>query len=349
MDKNAIIIIDAFLNSTYKIEVFKLTLASIKKLNLPILVVSNHQVPDELIKNFDYFIYSKDNLLFSDSYDKYPSVVFFLENDMIRYENHNRCYQKHGLSVISNLKKSSEFAKNLGYKKFIRIEWDFIIHEDEVVKMQSIIDEFLKNDRKACFIYDPKNASGLPNLAYHFWMVDLNFWNENFPSIHNEKDYKRYLLEKNRENFFEIAERILYMAIFDKLSENEIILENHFYEIFRQSKINHIVNDINFDLPSSNGVCRGLSKIIRNGIETGELALFSWNRLNEEIDIKNYEIYFKEFKKTYTHTTPHYHWVYSIISDFDKNKFPITLKLNNEFEKEYYSLNEINCSLQIKP
>ena len=57
MHKEAIIIIDIFLNTSFKTEVFLKTLESVKKLNLPIMVISNYDVPDILIKQFDYFIF----------------------------------------------------------------------------------------------------------------------------------------------------------------------------------------------------------------------------------------------------------------------------------------------------
>ena len=348
MNKDAIIIVDAFLNFDYKIETFRQTLASIKKLNLPLLVISNHKVPEEFVKEFDFFIYSKENLLFTDSYDRYPYVMFFLETESIRYENHTNCYQKHGLSVMSNLKKCTDFATSLGFKKFIRIEWDFIINECDVLKINNLITDFINNDKRAFFVYDPKNANGLPNLAYHFWMVDLNFWNNNFPSIHNEINYKRYIYEKNNENFFEIAERILYMCIFDKLKHDEFILEKDFYKLFKESKINHIINDINFDPPSNNGVCRGFAKVVRNNIQTGELAIFSWNRFLNKEDIKNYQISFDDHNLNYTHTVGFECWMYSLINDFSASKFPITLKMNNEFCKKYDNFDQINSILYIK-
>ena len=141
-DKTGIIIFDIFLNSSSRIEVFKQTLKSAKKLGLPIMVISNFKMPDYLVDQFDYFIYSKDNILFTNSYDKYPSVQFFMDHPYVRYENNTKCYQKHGLSVLSNLKTTTIFAQNLGFKKFIRIEWDFIISDDDIHLMNEKINNY---------------------------------------------------------------------------------------------------------------------------------------------------------------------------------------------------------------
>ena len=348
MSKDAVIIFDAFLNSSSRVEVFKETLKSAKKLKLPIMVISNFKMQDSLIDQFDYFIYSKDNILFTNSYDAYPSVQFFMDHPSVRYENNTKCYQKHGLSVLSNLKITTLFAQNLGFKKFIRIEWDFIIADENIDLMRKSIKDFIENDKRAHFIFNPSNAAGLPNIAYHFWMVDLKFWNENFPDLYNEEQYKKYLSSKNKENFFEIAERILFLCFEGKLKNDEFILEHHFMNLFEKSKVNHVINDINFDLPSDNGCCRGFAKIIRNENETGELALFTWSRNKDKVDNCFYQIRFCDLTFDINHSVNINNWVYSIVDNFNLSKFPITLKVNESFEKTYYSMNEINSLLVIK-
>ncbi len=354
MKKDAVIIFDAFLNSSLRVEVFKQTLKSAKKLGLPIMVISNFKVPDYLTDQFDYFIYSKDNILFTDSYDKYPSVQFFMDHPLVRYENNTKCYQKHGLSVLSNLKATTKFAENLGFKKFIRIEWDFIISDEDIDLMHEKINDFIKNDKRAHFILNPSNAAGLPNIAYHFWMVDLQFWNENFPDLYNEEKYKQYISSKNKENFFEIAERILFLCLESKLTTEELILEDHFVKTFEKSQINKVINDMNFDLPSDNGCCRGLVKILRRNQQneefqlTGELGLFTWNRLKNEVDNNTYQIKFGDINHTENHSAPFNNWCYSIVPNFNECQFPITLKVNESFEKIYHSKDEINSLLVVK-
>jgi hypothetical protein len=348
MEKDAVIIFDAFLNSSSRIEVFKQTLKSAKKLGLPIMVISNFKMPDYLTDQFDYFIYSKDNILFTDSYDEYPSVQFFMDHPHVRYENNTKCYQKHGLSVLSNLKTTTKFAENLGFKKFIRIEWDFIISDEDIDLIHEKINDFIKNNKRAHFILNPSNAAGLPNIAYHFWMVDLKFWNENFPDLHNEEQYKQYISSKNKKNFFEIAERVLFLCFENKLEDNEFILEDNFMNLFEKSKVNHVINDMNFDLPSDNGCCRGLAKIIRNGNETGELALFTWNRNKDEVDNSFYETKFCDSIFNTNHSVNINNWIYSIVNNFNSSQFPITLKVNESFKRTYHSMGEINSLLVIK-
>ena len=118
--------------------------------------------------------------------------------------------------------------------------------------------------------------------------------------------------------------------------------------LFEKSKVNHVINDINFDLPSDNGCCRGFAKIIRNENETGELALFTWSRNKDKVDNCFYQIRFCDLTFDINHSVNINNWVYSIVDNFNLSKFPITLKVNESFEKTYYSMNEINSLLVIK-
>jgi|688.fasta_scaffold159780_2 hypothetical protein len=345
--KDAIIIIDVFLNSQSKINIFENLLKTIKKLNIPILVISNFEAPQRILNEIDYFIFSKENLLFSEnSFDNYPGAHFYMEIDGMRYENHTYCSQKHGLSVLCNLTKTYRFAQEIGFKKAIKIEWDFNISETDIINLKSTIDDFIINDKRAFFTLNPSNAFGLPDLEGHFWMVDLKFWNNNFPKIHNASDYGDFLLQVNGNNkFFEIVERVIYLSVGAKLNDNETITNKYFHDsIFSSSTINTIISDNNFSLPSSDGVCRGLTRIKRNGELTGELVLFTWNRSSDLIDNKSYIVKFNNKIINYNHSVEPKCWAYSNIP-FDTHQFPLSLEIENFFYKEYNSLYELSCDL----
>lgn len=343
-----VIIIDAYLNNQYKIDFFSKTFESIKKLNLPIMLISNIRPPDKFIDSVDHFIFVNRNLLFTDSYDKYSEVCFFMESDILRYENNTKCYQKHGLSVISNLKIASEHAKHLGYKKFIRIEWDFQINENDIGSIKNLINNFSTEDKRAYFIYNPSNCSHLPDYCYHFWMVDLKFWNENFPTINNENDYKFFLKKKTGDDkSFQTAERILYLIFHDIITEEERILESDFREIYKKSVINFFINDINFDLPSDNGVCCGLCLMRYDGQIRNELGLFTWNRNNPDTINRTYKIHFQDCYLEYMHELAFDRWQLTYIPEFTDDKFPIKLEVSNNSNITYNSWDEIARSIVI--
>lgn len=343
--KNAIIIFDVFLDSDHKINIFKQTLNSVKKLDLPIMVISNFDMPNYLISQFDYFIYSKNNLLFTDSYDKYDkSHVSFNHNSKeinFRYEKIFKLTQVHGLSVMSNINQCTSLAEKLGYKKYIRIEWDFVISQNDLKKTQKLIDDFTIENKEYFFIYD----TGFPNLLYcHFWMVDLKFWNNNFPYFNDENDYKKYLYDKTKKNDFLGAEQILYLAFQDKIDKKKCMDEGTFLNLFKNSSVNTIVNDKNFEMPSSGGVCRGLGLIIKNKNITGELCLFTWNRTNDLVDNKKYILSNNNSKIEIHHLVNNNGWKFDILK-FRIKDLPIELNMNDNFTKVYNSVWDIDSFL----
>lgn len=339
----AIIIIDAFLASPTRLELFKPVLEQIKKLELPILLISNSAVPIEIQKSVDYFIYDKQDLLFKDEYESYPFCNFWFKDQSFIYEHHVFTPQKNGLSVMCNLTKTCKFAIDQGFKKFIRFEWDFLLNDKDIPKIKSLIDDFIINNKKGYFIINHSNGEKLKDFPYHFWMVDLQFWNSKFPKIYNEKDYQNYIFNKTGNKKFVIAERVLYLSFENNHHEIELIEESKFLnEVVGNSSVNFVTSDVNFLPPSSSGVCRGFAKVYKDGSTTGQLVLISWNRLSKDTDYIEYSIMFQGSIQNYRHETPYMCWNLSGIKEFDFSKFPITLKMNNGFEKIYNSEKEIN-------
>lgn len=343
---DTVIIIDAYLNNQSRIDLFTKTFEAVKKLNIPIILVSNTKVPDNFINNVDHYIFINRNLLFKDQYTNYPKVCFFMEAiNIFRYENVLILHQKHGLSVMSNLKISSKYAEQLGYKKFIRIEWDFQINDKDIPKIKDLINNFSSNDQRAYFIYNNSNSIGLPDICYHFWMVDLKFWNENFPTFNNESDYQKYLSNINGGTFFETAERILYLSLFNKIQDNEMISEGQFYNLFENSQINVMINDINFDLPSGNGVCCGFCRFKRNGVLLDSLGLITWNRNNSSKIKRDYQISFNNNTYIHSHEVEPGRWAMHKIENFSSDLFPIKLNVIGISEHIYNSYEELDHSV----
>jgi hypothetical protein len=336
-----IIIIDAFLNTDARKNFFKNALTSVKKLNIPILLISNTPIPLYVQTEVNFCIFDQTNNLFTYEYDSYDTSYLFFENDQFKYENYSLCKQKHGLSVLCNLTKSTVFAKQLGFNKFIHIEWDLAINDNDLQKISKLIDAFI--DKKAVFMYNFRDDRKLMEIPFHFWMCDLDFWLENYPLVYNEEDYLKFIVSKNNNKKFEIAERFLYLSFEEKMSHIHLIPEKTFLETFLpNSNANKIISHANFELPNTSGVFKGLSKVFYKGKLTGELVLFTWNSMNSDKDISQYEVEFADNHQSVTHETDHGCWNLSQVNNFNYSCFPITLKTNYGFSKIYNNEHEIN-------
>jgi hypothetical protein len=86
-----------------------------------------------------------------------------------------------------------------------------------------------------------------------------------------------------------------------------------------------------------------LTKIKRNGVPTGELVLFTWNRDSNSTDKKSYILKFNNKTINLTHSVDPSHWTFNNIPF--NNEFPISLQMENSFYREYNCLDEIWCDL----
>ena len=338
----AIIILDVFLYSQERVEMFKNVLKKIKQLDLPILLISNAVVSTNIQNEVEYFIYDKKNILFEYEYESYPFCNSWVENESFRWEQHFNSKQKHGLSVLCNLTKSCNFAIEQGFNKFIRFEWDFLIHENDLNVIKNLIHDFINSDQKAFFILNPSNQQGEKELPYYFWMVDFDFWNKKFPKIYNEIDYQNFIFNKNKNKKFQIVERFSYFVFEDSFHEMSLMNQIDFYKkISPNSAIDTIATDTTFSLPNTVGINRGLTKIFKNGQFTGQILMMTRNRMNKNIDINDYYIAFNNQIQHIHHEVACQNWMYSIVEDFDFSKFPLTLNANNKFEIIYKTALEI--------
>lgn len=338
----AIIILDAFLYSQERIELFEKVLKKIKQIDLPILLISNETVSHNIQKEVDYFIYDKSNILFEHDYDSYPFCNNFLKTNYFIWEQHIDTKQKHGLSVLCNLTKSCDFAIKQGFNKFIRFEWDFLIHDDDLHKIKNLIHSFINSDQKAFFILNPSNQQGEKELPYYFWMIDFDFWNQKFPKITKETDYQNFLFNKTNNKNFVIVERFSYFVFEDSFNEMTLITEEIFKEtIAPNSSIDAIATDTTFLPPSELGVNRGLTKVWKNGGYTGELIFMTSNRMNKNIDINDYYITFNNQTQHIHHEVGYREYAYNFIEGLDFSKFPVILNVNNKFEITYNSPSEL--------
>lgn len=342
---DSIIIIDAYLSNNNRTDFLLKTLDKFKKLELPILLISNSNIPIEIQKKVDYIIYDKKNNLFVQNYDKYNELYFWFDFDNFFYENYEFNKQPHGLSVLCNLTKSVNFVKNLGFKNFIHFEWDFLINDDELNKLNEIIKKYNSESYKGYFVYMPNNNWNMPEFPFHFWIVNIDFWLKYFPVIKDEEDYKRFIYKNNNNYNFEIAERTVYLSFKNVLNELYLIDENIFSkEIMKGSKFNSFVSDTGLNELNFNGVFRGFAKFHSDSKLQNKLVILTWNRSNNNKIITEYTIEFADKKLEIKHETELNWWVYNEISDFDFSKFPIKLKTNFGFEKVYYSENDIKSN-----
>jgi len=207
-----ILIVDAYFHDKHCIQSFVEYLTFIKKLDIPIMLVTNSDFDKSILKDIDYLFYDCNNRLFQKKYDDIENIVFWFSNDYYYISLGTPGIQKHGLSVLSNLYHSTNLAKSLGYTHFYRVEYDCKIEKIENVK--NIINEVQTQNKKG-LIYLHQNKF----VSFQIWYFDLEYFTNNFPKINNENDYIISKREFNYDKDFVSAEEFIYNVI--KKSDGE--------------------------------------------------------------------------------------------------------------------------------
>jgi len=203
---NPILIVDAFFHNNHCVDTFKTYLTFVKKLDIPIMLVTNSKFDASLVEEVDYVIYDSNNRLFQTKYKDVDNVVFYWMNDSYYISIGEESRQLHGLSVLSNLYHSTNLAKSLGYTHFYRIEYD--AHLGNLDNVKQIIDIVEQNNTKGLIhLNDNKYVS------FQIWYFELDYFTKYFPKINNENDYVSSLKKFDCKKDFIIAEEFVHEVI----------------------------------------------------------------------------------------------------------------------------------------
>lgn len=211
-----IIIIDAFFHDKECFNVFKKTLSNLKKIKIPIMLVTNSKFSESLIEEVDYILYDKNNKLFKNEYSSDDTVFIWYRDGDKYFSFSNNVTQKHGLSVLSNLHHSTNLAKSLGFTHFFRIEYDSEIKN--VDKIKHIVNE-TKDKNGYIYINEDKY------LSYQLWYLNLDYFTNIIPNINKEEDYinSKLKLGSKEDEFILVEDYLLRLLRNDKGYEDLIV------------------------------------------------------------------------------------------------------------------------------
>ena len=218
--RDNIIIINAFPSNDNKIKMLEEQISYLKKLNIPILVVSGCKVPENIVNEIDYLIINKDNEIIGKDfyYNIYKSEIFDFTYDYISHNNDNiRYYWSNVNSTITkNIKIGFNLAKTLGYKSA------FYTEDDNIWKLGSFnyINEnlnALSNGYKISGVIGEFVEKEYPIIFTTFMFADVMYMCENF-TLPDTKD-EWYDLDNIKKYKLNLAyEAVVYHLFKDKLN-----------------------------------------------------------------------------------------------------------------------------------
>jgi hypothetical protein len=225
MNPKPIFIIDCFVHSESIREKLLSRMSSLKSRGHEILLITNTKIKDpEIIEKLDYLIYVEKNNLFSKEYTGYSAIDYWASHDYFTVHTIELGKQRHGLSVLINMWASVNFINSLGYTHFHRLEVDAQISEAGFDFISSVNDR-MKNNEVDGVLYANRNQDNqyIGNFSFQYMSCDVKTFLENFPPMRNEEDYEKFLINRNGNLNFVIAEDFLYNVLRGKTSDKIII------------------------------------------------------------------------------------------------------------------------------
>jgi hypothetical protein len=349
MHLKSVIYIDVFLRNQHCIDIFKRNLKQFKKFKIPIFLISNEIIPEEIQQLVDHAVYVDNNMYFTNEYSEYELLTHFDMQPEFKIEKVSSYKQKYGLSVLSNLYKGAHMIKILGYDSFIKMEWDQYIGDKDLELFKNFIDEFKIGNYKGKFLINPNHTHDY--LHKHFsaivWSVNIDYFIINFPKILNENDYAEYIIKKFNNRTFRTVERVLYFSLVDSHT-NDVKLENLdvFFSQLIDSNINLHITPVNYEEDCFN--TDTTYKIFGKFANIPEkLIIFSFNISYLNPDNPNYEyieyiITTSKTQFTINHRLNTGCWSYNLFS-LDHDDYPIKIKCGDK-ELTYKSIEDVTIN-----
>jgi len=198
-------IIDSYINNNSVLIKLKNAISKLKNHGNKILLVSNTIPPNDVIESVEYFLYNHENKLFKQDFDDINYCDLWKAFPQITIHEISEEFQKHGLSVLSNLFNCLDLAKSLGFTHFQRIEVDDLYSEEGYEFMKTVPQLCEEKNKKSLFYFNEGK-----DVSFHYFYSEIDFFIKNFPRISSEESYKEFLKNSGFGNSFKPVEVYLY-------------------------------------------------------------------------------------------------------------------------------------------
>lgn len=146
-----IIIIDTYPDTDKKMNVLESCVKQLKNKGFDLMITSHLPIKEEIIKLVDFYIYDKENILLPE--DLTPVFRHKADDFLVTiYDN------GHLLTICKNIFNSINLCKNLGYQFFFFMEYDNILSEKDIQKLNHLQSRLIEERKKLFFFkYDLEN------------------------------------------------------------------------------------------------------------------------------------------------------------------------------------------------
>lgn len=304
-DKKSIVIIDCFVHSKNVEEKLRNCIKNLKRYKQDVLIISNKIIPEDVLSLVDYYVYDKENRLFSDkSYSADPITLYKIYDDIEMYEVVSGV-QRHGLSVMRNLFKAIKIAKEYGYTHFHRVEVDDIMGDISLDSISLVH----KLGLDGIFYFNEND------ISFHYMYCSIDYFLNNVREINTEDDYYDYLKNEMESNSFRnVEEFVRHNLNKSDLTNIKTLKGSDMNKDFPDTIWNTEVSSSNIDSKYKNCTTRLYRVLDSNQNETDSLAVLSYNYSDSLCERKIHIIYNSGMIKEINHRMDGKgYWSYEIV------------------------------------
>ena len=212
MNKKDIIIIGAYPNHPYKMDMLRECIERVKPLGYDILVVSHYPLPIDIQESVDYVIYDKENvkMLYCPNYE--------FGNDGFRLKK-NINEGGHALAVVKNINNGINYVNYLKYNFFFYMECDNLFGSDDLLKIEILKNSMFMEGKEMLLFNPPIEKDSYETLvfggipSYYCGSIHLPITEEDFKGErislerifyleHNKMESSFYIINSSSNEYF---------------------------------------------------------------------------------------------------------------------------------------------------
>lgn len=192
MDKNKLVIINAFPKDSKKIKMLEDQVSYLKQLNIPILVVSGCTIPKHISDQIDYSIINTENDILDKDWTRkiVDSGNGTYVCDVLKEDNFHAYFYWPNVNqtITKNIKLAFNMAKFLGYKNVFYTEDDNIWKEGSFNYINDNLEVLVNNQYKLAGVIGDQN-NRYPIFFTTFFFANVDFLVDNFILPHTREEW----------------------------------------------------------------------------------------------------------------------------------------------------------------
>lgn len=222
-----LIVINAYPNTIEREVILENCINQLKKTNKEILLVTHYPVKIKIQQLVDYFIYDIRNPILD------TSMLYWYGNEDFYLQTSTFEFGAASYTVLLSIQNAVYLAKSLGKKIFYYFEYDCLISDQDLKKIDFLKTEIFKKGKKG-YVQITTHGMDIKNkgVGMLFFMFDIDFYIKTFKIIHSIEEYKKSVKNGVALEFY------LYQMLYKNISEVEVEEKVYIREFFPSSELN---------------------------------------------------------------------------------------------------------------